>query len=149
LGALVNDTNRLTAQATTLGQTIFTPNTVFNYYAPGYKVPADFTPGLSLLGPEFQLQTPATATARANLANTIVFGNLGAGTVVDLTALSALAATPSKLVAAVNNAFFYGQMPSALEHQIEGAVTSTTGNLNRAKTAVYLAVTSSYYNVEH
>ncbi len=149
LGALVNDSNGLTAQAAKLGQTIFTPNTVFNYYAPGYKIPADFTPGLSLLGPEFQLQSPATATARANLANSVIFGSLGAGTVVDLTSLSNLGATPAKLVAAVNNAFFYGQMPSALESQIMGAVTGTTGNLNRAKAAVYLAVSSSYYNVEH
>jgi hypothetical protein len=39
-------------------------------------------------------------------------------------------------------------MPSALEHEIEGAVSGTTGNLNRARTAVYLAVSSSYYNVE-
>jgi hypothetical protein len=149
LGALVNDTNGLTAQATKLGQTIFTPPTVFNYYAPGYKIPPDFTPGLSLLGPEFQLQTPATAIARANFANTLIFGSLGAGTVVDFTALSNLAANPAKLVTAVNNAFFYGRMPSAVEHQIVGAVSGTTGNLNRAKAAVYLAVTSSYYNVEH
>ncbi len=149
LGALVNDTNGLDWQATKLCQTIFTPDSVFNYYAPGYRIPADFTPGLSLLGPEFQLETPATATARANLANSVIFGSLGAGTVVDLTSLSNLAATPAKLVAAVNNAFFYGQMPSALESQIMGAVTGTTGNLNRAKAAVYLAVTSSYYNVEH
>jgi hypothetical protein len=79
----------------------------------------------------------------------VIFGNLGPGTVVDFTALSNLAATPSKLVDAVNNAFFYGQMPSALQSQIMGAVSGTTGNLNRAKTAVYLAVSSSYYNVEH
>jgi len=148
LGALVNDTNGLTAQATKLGQTIFAPASVFNYYAPGYKVPGEFTPGLSLLGPEFQLQSPATAIARANLANSIIFGNLGAGTVVDFTALSNLATNPSTLVTAVNKAFFYGQMPSAIANQITGAVSGTTGNLNRAKAAVYLAVTSSYYNVE-
>ncbi len=45
LGALVNDTNGLAGQAAKLGQTIFTPASVFNYYAPGYRIPADFTPG--------------------------------------------------------------------------------------------------------
>jgi uncharacterized protein (DUF1800 family) len=149
LGALVNDTNGLTGQASALGQTIFTPASVFNYYAPGYRIPTEFTPGLALLGPEFQLQSPATAVARANVSNTMIFGNLGTGAVVDLTSLSNLASDPARLVAAVNTAFFHGRMPSALEKQIEGAVSGTTDNLNRARTAVYLAVSSSYYGVEH
>ncbi len=94
LGATVNDTNNLAGQATNLGQTVFAPPTVFNYFAPGYTIPADFTPGATLLGPEFQLQSPSAAVARSNMVNTVVYGNLGNGAVIDWSYLTSLAATP-------------------------------------------------------
>ena len=36
LGAMVNDTNNLNSQSAILGQPLFTPPTVFNYFPPGY-----------------------------------------------------------------------------------------------------------------
>jgi uncharacterized protein (DUF1800 family) len=154
LGALVNDTNPLTSLATNLGQTIFAPPSVFNYYAPGYHVPAQFTPGSSLLGPEFQLQSPSAAVARFNLVNTMIYGNLGAGAVIDLTPFSNLGNNSQSLVDAVNQAFLYGLMPGAIQTELlhaTGAVTGTTAaaKLARAQAALYLATSSSYYNVEH
>jgi len=154
LGAVVNDTNRLTGQATNLGQTIFSPPTVFNYFAPGYIIPAEFTAGASLLGPEFQLQSPSSAVARTNMVNTFVYGGLGSGTVIDWTALTNLAATPQALVDAVNSAFMYSQMPASVQTQILSAVNAITGTTaavykERAQAAVYLTVSSAYYNVEH
>jgi uncharacterized protein (DUF1800 family) len=149
LGALVNDANGLTARGAALNQTIFAPASVFNYYSPGYRIPADLAGGVSLGGPEFQLQSPATGVARANLAEAFAFTNLGGGTVIDFTALSNLAATPSALLDAVSNTFFYGRMPSDMRTQIMAAVNATTDKLTRARTAVYLALSSSYYNVEH
>jgi hypothetical protein len=149
LGALVNDTNGLTGQATKLGQTIFAPPTVFNYFAPGYHVPSQFTPGQSLLGPEFQLDSPSAAIARANLVSTLLYSSLGAGTVIDLTPFSNLAPTPSSLVNLVSQTFLYGQIPAAMQQQILAAVSGTTGNQARAQAAIYLAVSSAYYNVEH
>jgi len=154
IGAMVNDTNNLTGQATNLGQTIFQPPTVFNYFAPGFSIPAEFTPGASLLGPEFQLQSPSAAVGRMNMANTFVYGNLGNGAVIDWTALTNLAATPQALVDAVNNAFMRGQMPATVQTQILSAVNALTGTTTavykqRAQAAVYLTVSSAYYNVEH
>jgi len=154
LGALVNDTNPLTTLATNLGQTIFAPPTVFNYYAPGYHIPAQFTPGSSLLGPEFQLQSPSAAVARYNLVNTMIYGNLGAGAVIDLTPFSNLGGNSQALMDAVNGAFLYGLMPGAMQTELlraTGAVTGTTAAANkaRAQAALYLAISSSYYNVEH
>lgn len=154
LGALVNDTNPLTSLASNLGQTIFTPPTVFNYYAPGYRVPSQFTPGLSLLGPEFQLQSPSSAVARFNLINTMIYGNLGAGAAIDLTPFSNLGSNSQSLVDAVSQAFLYGQMPGAMQTELlhaTGAVTGNTAadNLARAQAALYLAISSSYYTVEH
>jgi uncharacterized protein (DUF1800 family) len=154
LGALVNDTNPLTNLATNLGQTIFAPPTVFNYYAPGYHIPSQFTPGSSLLGPEFQLQSPSAAVARYNLVNTMIYGNLGAGAAIDLTPFSSLAGNSQSLVDAVNQAFMYGLMPGAVQTELlhaTGAVTGTTAAANkaRAQAALYLTISSSYYNVEH
>jgi uncharacterized protein (DUF1800 family) len=154
LGAMVNDTNNLTSQAANLGQTILQPPTVFNYFAPGFNIPGEFTSGLTLAGPEFQLQSPSSAVARINMANTFVYGNLGAGAVIDWTALTNLGATPQALVDAVNNAFMYGQMPAAMQTQILSAVnaiagTTTAVHKQRAQAAVYLTISSAYYNVEH
>ena len=149
LGALVNDSNGLTARAAALNQTIFAPPSVFNYYAPGYVIPPDLAGGIFLVGPEFQLESPATGVGRANLAQAIAFTNLGGGTVVDLTALTNLAADPNALMDAVSNAFLYGRMPSTMRTQIMAAVTATSDKPTRARTAVYLTLSSSYYNVEH
>ena len=154
LGATVNDTNNLTGQATNLGQTVFMPPTVFNYFAPGYSIPAEFTSGATLLGPEFQLQSPSAAVARSNMVNAIVYGNLGSGAVFDWSYLTNLAATPQALVDCVNNVFMYGRMPGAVQTQILSAVNALTGTSTavhkaRAQASVYLTVSSSYYNVEH
>jgi uncharacterized protein (DUF1800 family) len=154
VGATVNDTNNLTGQATNLGQTLFMPATVFNYFAPGYSIPAEFTPGATLLGPEFQLQSPSAAVARSNMVNALVYGNLGNGAIIDWSYLTSLAATPQALLDCVNNAFMYGKMPGAVRTQILSAVNALTGTTTavykaRAQTAVYLTVSSSYYNVEH
>jgi uncharacterized protein (DUF1800 family) len=149
LGALVNDSNGLTSRGAALNQTIFAPASVFNYYSPGYHIPADLTGGLSLGGPEFQLESPATAVGRANLAQAFAFTNLGGGTVIDFTALTNLASDPSALLDAVSGTFLYGRMPSAMRTQIMAAVTATADKPTRARTAVYLTLSSSYYNVEH
>jgi uncharacterized protein (DUF1800 family) len=154
LGAQVNDTNPLTTFGSNLGQTIFAPPTVFNYYAPGYHIPPQFTPGTSLLGPEFQLQSPSAAVARFNLVNTMIYGNLGAGAVIDLTPFSNLGGNSQALVDAVSQAFMYGLMPAAMQTELQnamGAVTGTTAAANkaRAQAALYLAISSLYYNVEH
>jgi uncharacterized protein (DUF1800 family) len=154
LGALVNDTNNLTAQAANLGQVLFTPPSVFNYFAPGYHIPADITPGMSLLGPEFQLDSPSNAVTRYNMVNTMIYGSLGNGAVIDLTGFSNLASDPQALVDAVNQMFMDGQMPSQVQTALLGAVNAITGtsaavNKARAQAAIYLAVSSSYYNVEH
>ena len=154
LGAWVNDTNNLTAQAATLGQTLFLPPTVFNYFAPGYHIPPELTPGTTLLGPEFQLDSPSNAVARFNMVNTMIYGSLGAGAVIDLTPFSNLAANPPDLVDAVSQVFMDGQMPPKVQTALLGAINAITGssaavNKARAQAAIYLAVSSSYYNVEH
>ena len=154
LGATVNDTNNLTFLANNLGQSVFAPPTVFSYFPPGYMIPPEFTQGVAVAGPEFQLLSPSAAIARANMVNAMIYGNLGTGAVIDLTPFAALAGTPQNLVDAIGNAFFYGDMPPDMQTQLLSAVnvipgTSAAGLKARAQAALYLALSSSYYNVEH
>jgi hypothetical protein len=154
LGAMVNDTNNLQGLTANLGQTLFYPPTVFNYFAPGYYIPAEFTPGLLLVGPEFQLDSPSAAVARYNVANSIVYGNLGAGAVIDFTPFSSLGNTPQAVADLVNNTYFYGRMPGAVNTELLNAMnaiigTTASAELARAQSAIYLAVSSSYFTVEH
>ncbi len=154
LGAAVNDTNTLTGLATNLGQTLFYPPSVFSYFAPGYELPQTITGGAAIQGPEFQLQTPSSAVARYNTVNSIIYGNLGAGAVIDLTPFSSLGNTPAALFTAVGNAFFYGQIPATVQTQMQSATTAITGTSAavekaRAQAALYLAISSGYFNVEH
>lgn len=154
LGATVNDTNTLTEFATNLGQQLFYPPTVFNYFAPGYLIPAEFTPSLTLLGPEFQLHSPSAAVARYNLVNSMVYGNLGAGAVIDFTPFSSLGNTPEAVADLIGQRFFYGLMPGTIDTELLRAMNAVTGStaaaqMARAQAGLYVALSSSYYTVEH
>jgi hypothetical protein len=88
------------------------------------------------------------------MVNALVYGNLGNGAVIDWSYLTNLAATPDALVDSVDYVFMHGRMPGAVRTQILSAVNALTGSTTavykaRAQAAVYLAVSSSYYNVEH
>jgi hypothetical protein len=62
------DINRFPAG---LGQNAFTAPTVFNYYPPNFIVP-----GTTLLAPEFGIFTTGTSIGRANMGNSIIFGQI-------------------------------------------------------------------------
>jgi hypothetical protein len=88
------------------------------------------------------------------MVNSLVYGNLGAGAVLDWSYLTSLAANPEALLDSVNNLFMRSKIPSAVRTQILSAVNAITGTSAavykaRAQAAVYLTVSSAYYNVEH
>jgi len=135
-----------------MGQDIYNPASVFNYFSPGYVVAG--TGGLK--GPEFQIDNPNAAVLRENLIGSFFnqYSNpvqsYGPGTTVDLTPLLPLAATPATLVDALDLTLTHGTMPAAMKQTIVTAVTAdTNGNLHRVQTGIYLILTSSYYNVWH
>src|SRR5205085_5260490 len=124
------------------------------YFAPGYQIPPDLTQGKTLLGPEFQLDSPSNAIARFNMINTMIYGSLGNGAVIDLTPFSNLGSNPADLVDAISQVFMDGQMPAKVQTALLSAINAITGtgaavNKARAQAAIYLAISSSYYNVEH
>ena len=73
---------------------------------------------------------------------------------IDVTPFSNLGGNPPALVDAVSLTFMYGQMPPKMQTALLGAInaipgTTAAANKARAQAAIYLALSSSYYNVEH
>lgn len=141
-------------QSQQLGQFVFYPASVFNYYPFDYVVP-----GTRLLGPEFGIQTSTTAINRANFANNLLFADgiapdatvYGAtGTQLDLARYQSLAADPAALADRLDRDLLGDTMSAAMRSAIVTAVNAVaaTDSLGRARTALYLVVTSPHYQVQ-
>jgi len=143
----------LAQQTTQLGQRLFYPASVFNYYPPTYLLPdtAD-------VAPEFAIQNSSTAINRYNFANTFSFGTIaplatlpGAiGTTPNWTTLTPLAGDPNALLDQLSAQMTHGTMSAQMRAAIIPAITAipATNPLSRAKTAFYLVLTSAEYQVE-
>ncbi len=141
-------------QSTALAQNVFYSPSVFNFYSPGYVIPAT-----SLRGPEFGLLTSATAIGRANFANSLVYtasiapdaAVFGAtGTQTDLAAWSAIAGDAAALVERVDRYLLGGTMGAAAREAFIAAVQAVPASdpLGRARAALYLAFSSAQYQVQ-
>ena len=138
-----------------LGQNVFNPPTVFNYYQPTYIVP-----GTTILGPEFGIYTTGTSIGRANLFATYAFNGLTAvlpdrpfGTklnLADVQAASAADATGNQLLDLLNTRMLHGTMSSQMRSAILPAITaiSSANTLQRSQTAIYLVATSPQFQVQ-
>jgi hypothetical protein len=137
-----------------LGQFVFYPPSVFNYYPPDYPVPASV-----LLGPEFGIQTTSTALARANVATSLLYSAqiapdatvYGAtGTVLDLSAYQTVAGNAAALADRLDRDLLGGRMSAAMKAAIVSAVNAVpaTDLLGRARAGTWLVVTSPQYQVE-
>ncbi len=137
-----------------MGQNVFNSPSVFNFYPPNYQIP-----GTQVLGPQFGIQTTATALARMNFVNTIVFSRIApptgspagaTGASINLTAWEALASDPAKLVDELDKVLMHNSMSPQTRAVVTQAVTSTpaTNPKLRAQTAIYLVATSSQYQVQ-
>jgi uncharacterized protein (DUF1800 family) len=137
-------------------QPVFYSPSVFNYYPPDYSVP-----NTTALGPEFAIQNSTTALARINTANTMIFSTpqipaenttvLGAtGTSLDLTGLQALAGDPSAMVDKLDQLLLHRSMTAQMKSVIVAAVNviPASDTLSRARTAAYLVVTSSQFQIQ-
>ena len=146
----------------TLDQSIFLPPTVFSYYQPSYEVP-----GTKILGPAFGILSTSTTLRRANDINTLVYSGITAnttptalnpdrprGTSIDIANLEALAGNPGAIADALNPLLFHGTMSTQVRTSLITAmnaindVTIATRNQKRARVAVYLAATSSQYDIQ-
>ena len=150
-GGQMNEQNYYTQELTYMQQNIFFAPSVFNYYAPDYRVP-----GTPMTGGEFQIYTPNNAVVRANevadlfnqYSNTVQ--TLGPGTSVNLSPFVPLASDPPRLLDALDLTLTHGVMPPAMKSKLITAVEADSrGNLHRVQTACYLILSSGYYNVWH
>ncbi|HET7114582.1 MAG TPA: DUF1800 family protein, partial [Pyrinomonadaceae bacterium] len=146
----------------TLDQPIFQPPTVFSYYQPSYEVP-----GTKILGPAFGILSTTTTLRRANVINTFVYSGVPSntnptplspdrprGTSIDIANLEAMAGNPVDVVNALDALLLHGTMNAQMRTSIITAMNAindanaTTRNLKRARVAVYLAATSSQYDIQ-
>jgi len=142
----------LNPQSVSMGLDLFRPPSVFSYFSPSGVVPG--TAGVR--GPEFGLFSTSTALKRLNFINTMVFSkiavsaNAPAGTSLDIPPLLWLAANPPALLDYFNILLLHGSMSDEMRTSIEHAVDTvpSTNPLKRVRTAMYLVLTSSQYQVE-
>jgi len=136
-----------------MGQPIYTPPSVFNFYPPSFVLP-----GSQTLAPEFAIDNASTALARANFVNTVIMQGGASpdptvtgstGTTINLTALAA-AGDSNAIIAQLNQSLMHGSLTSAASAVILAAMNaqSTTDPLAAARTASYLLLTSAQYQVE-
>ena len=152
----VSDGVWLRSQAASLGQTVYSPASVFNFFPPDYDLPDN--PALD--GPAFGVFNASAAFQLSGVLQTALNGKGVApdatvpgaiGTKIDLTRWQNLAATPAALVAEINRVLFAGRASSALQAALLKAaqIAPATKPLDRAKAALFLAAMSPEYLVEN
>ena len=136
-----------------LGQFVFYPPSVFNYYPFDYVVP-----GTQLLGPEFGIQTTSTAINRANIASTLVFTGIQAdpsvygaiGTLLDMAPYQAVGSDASALADRLDANLMGGRMSASMRSAVLTAVNAaaTTDAVARARAGLWLVLSSPHYQVQ-
>ena len=137
-------TTGLVTISTNLGQNIFYPPTVFNYYAPDYKI-TDGQTRISANAPEFQLMSGATAMSRMDVWNTLAFGRM-TGVSIDpillqwqnMLGLRPTTASESAMVDAVYSTIVGGATPVALKNNVLASFKNLRTPKSMVSTAVYL-----------
>ena len=134
-----------------MGQRIFYSPTVFNYYPAEYRIP-----GTDVVAPAMGIHNANTVLARSNFVYWMLWEDglwpddevPGAiGTRVLLQPWVVLAADPRKLLAAIDDRFFGGAMPPGVRAEIYATMQAIDDAEERARTALFLAVTSFQYQV--
>jgi uncharacterized protein (DUF1800 family) len=148
LNATVDGSNGLAPAGANLGQNIFFPQTVFNYFAPGYEIP-----GTGINAPEFQILSTSTAMLRADLVNDLVYGKI-AGVAIDFNPWIQLATNTdkslniSRLLDLLDVVLMEGRMPADMRNLIQNAVAAASTPKAKVQAAVYLIAASSQYQVD-
>ena len=143
LNATLGASSTVYNNATTLGQDLFYPPTVFSYFSPLYTL-EDGKPA-----PEFQIYSTQTASSRANLINTVLYGALDKSTKVNLAAFEAQDTSVSSLLDYISYVFLHHSMSTDLQQQAGAAASAATGTTAQTQAALYVVLTSSEYQVSH
>jgi len=128
-------------QTTSLSQNLFNSPTVFSYFSPLNVTEK------GLLGPEFEIYSTQTASTRADLVNTILYGTLDKSTTVDLTPFSNVASNIDTLLNTIGSVFLHDGMSSSLYKAAYTAAAAQTTAKAAAQAALYVVLTSGEYQV--
>ena len=144
-----------------MGQEVWAPPTVFNYFAPDYVVP-----GTDNLGPEFALANTGSSFDKNNYVLYLTMGQglwleaaTGAnpypytpcGTSLDLAEATAWASadpTGNTLIEGLNSKMMHGTMSEAMKSQIRTAITFNVSADLKARQALFLTASSSQYQIQ-
>ena len=141
LNATVGPTNSLNNYANELGQNLFNAPSVFSYFSPQNRIAG------GLLGPEFQIYSTQTASDRADVINTALYGSLDSTTKLDLSPFVAQAGNVSNLVNYIGYVFLHSGMSSTLAQAATSAANAQSSATAKAQAALYVVLTSSEYQV--
>lgn len=159
----LNDGVYLRAVSSNLGEDIYDPPSVFNFYPPAYPLPGGM-PGT--LGPEFAILDAATMVNRINTVERLLYGGIVApdatvtgstGTRADLSTLASIAnqgGDATVLVDTIGTALVGGWVSPAnapaARSTILGAVNAVPSSnaTGRVQLALYLIVASGQYQAE-
>ena len=145
----------LNAQASAMGQSVFQPGSVFNFYPPDFPLPGSAT----LVGPQFGLADAPTTDARFNFLNALLYSANGIaadasvanaiGTKIDLTNLQALAGDATALVGKLDTLLDHTTMTATEKSAVASAVNALAGSdtVNRARAAAYLVIAAPRYQI--
>jgi uncharacterized protein (DUF1800 family) len=140
LNATTAATNNVAGTASNLSENLFEASSVFSYFSPQYRTEH------GLLGPEFQIFSTQTASSRDDTVNTLIYGNL-AGVKLNLAPFVAMAGNTTNLLNYVSKVFLHSSMSPALETAMTDAVNAASTATAKAQAALYVALTSSEYQV--
>jgi len=136
------------------GQAALRADTVFNFFRPDY-VPQGELSTLSLAAPEFQVLDQNTAIAsnnqlyRSTVTNWLGRTGAAAGDVlIDVGALTTLAADPEALIAFLDRWLLANAMPAALAQILRDHMVAVTDPRRRATECLWLVATSPQFAVQ-
>ncbi len=145
----------LSAQSAAMGQNLYEAPSVFNFYPPAYPLQ-----GTNLVSPVSAIYNATTVHVRANFVHAVLYSTTGiapdstvtgaTGTKIDLSPFIALADHPDKLMDKLDLIMLHQSMSNSMRNVITQTINAipVTDKLNRARTAIYLIVTSPQYQVE-
>jgi hypothetical protein len=142
-GATTDGTG-FTNSGSSMGQNVFNSGSVFNFFPPDNLIPQT-----TLNGPEFAIFNTNTSLSRVNFINTIVYSQLSSNTKLNFTPVIN-AGSPDQMVDWLNTQLLHGTMSDQMRQSILNAVNanSSTDTNNQAKSAIYLVLSSSQYQVQ-
>ncbi|MFN7965632.1 MAG: DUF1800 domain-containing protein [Acidobacteriota bacterium] len=128
-----------------VGESLLESPTVFNFFSPMHKVG-----DTGLYGPEFQIYSPVASVARNNWVFSLLNDSFWRSLRINTGPYVSSAGDPARLVDLINTNLFYQRMSPALRDELISTVAQQSDDPGRrAMSAIWLAVTSGEYLVQH